>query len=219
MNAKPTVFVVDDDRDARDSVCALVRSMRVPVEPFSSAEQFLRSFDEEMCGCLVSDMRMPGMGGLDLVETLWQAGHRLPIIIISGYINVPNAVSAMKKGALTVLEKPYEDQELWDAISNAMKKDVTIRMDKAHQQTISGRFARLTSNEQQVLDLIADGTANKVVARKLGISLRTVEDRRRRVYTKLGADSLAGVVKMTIDYRRNSALNPSFSAGGPSENY
>ena len=121
MNAEPTVFVVDDDQDSRDSVCALVRSMGTSAEPFSSAEAFLAAFDQMRSGCLVTDLRMLGMSGLDLLKRLTRAGHRLPVIIISGCVNVPSAVQAMNEGAINVLEKPYEQHELRDTISMALR--------------------------------------------------------------------------------------------------
>ena len=119
MSLDPTVFVVDDDEDARDSVCALVRSMSVRAESFSSGEAFLTAYDQTRSGCLVTDFRMLGMSGIDLLVRLKQAGMKLPVIIISGYVNVSSAVRAMKKGATNVLTKPYEQQDLWDTISKA----------------------------------------------------------------------------------------------------
>ena len=217
MNVKPTVFVVDDDRDARDSVCALVRSMGASAEPFSSAEAFLTAFDETRAGCLVTDLRMLGMSGLDLLEKLTCAGHRLPVIIISGYVNVPSAVRAMREGAINVLRKPYEQQELWDTISMALNQDATIRLDQAHRKTILDGFRRLTSGEHQVLELVSKGKPNKFVARRLGVSVRTVEDRRNKIYTKLGVDSIAALVELVVEHRHAETENPQFPPGRVAE--
>ncbi len=204
MSLDPTVFVVDDDQDARDSVCALVRSMRVKAESFSSAEAFLNAYDQSRSGCLVTDFRMLGMSGIDLLVRLKQAGHRLPVIIISGYVNVSSAVRAMKKGATNVLTKPYEQQDLWDTISTALHQDATIRADQASRKSITERFERLTHNETQVLDLVTKGTANKVIARRLDISVRTVEDRRKKIYGKLSVGSIAALVELVVDHRRSA---------------
>jgi FixJ family two-component response regulator len=201
MSLEPTVFVVDDDQDARDSVCALVRSMSVKAESFSSAEAFLNAYDQSRSGCLVTDFRMLGMSGIDLLVRLKQAGHRLPVIIISGYVNVSSAVRAMKKGATNVLTKPYEQQDLWDTISTALHQDETIRVDQALRKTITERFERLTNNESQVLDLVTKGTANKVIARRLDISVRTVEDRRKKIYGKLNVGSVAALVELVVDHK------------------
>ena len=207
MNAEPTVFVVDDDQDARDSVCALVRSRGVSAEPFSSAEAFLAAFDETRAGCLVTDVRMLGMSGIDLLERLTRAGHRLPVIIISGYVNVPSTVRAMREGAIDVLQKPYQQQELWDTISKALSQDATIRLDQAHRKTTSQRLERLTPGERQVLDFVSKGTANRVIALRLEVSLRTIEDRRKKIYTKLGVNSIAGLMELVIEHKHAEAEN------------
>ncbi len=204
MSPDQTVFVVDDDKDARDSVCALVRSMNVRAESFSSAEAFLTAYDQSRSGCLVTDFRMLGMSGIDLLVQLKQAGHSLPVIIISGYVNVSSAVRAMKQGATNVLTKPYEQQDLWDTISTALNQDAMIRADQAARKSITERFERLTSNEHQVLNLVTKGTANKVIARRLDISVRTVEDRRKKIYGKLNVGCVAALVELVVDHKHGA---------------
>ncbi len=201
LNAKmrrKTVCVVEDNHDARDLICALVQSMGADVQPFASAEEFLDSFDESRTACLVTDLRMPGMSGLELLEQLRRNGHLLPVIIISAHADVALTVRAMSASAMTVLPKPYKDQELWDVIRKALKRDVRFRLDQAHRTATQHRLAQPTPGERQVLDRIAKGKPNKAVAWELGISLRTVEDRRRKIYKKLGVDSLAGMMQVAI---------------------
>ncbi len=201
LNAKisrKTVCVVEDNLDARDSICALVHSMGADVQPFASAEELLGNFDESRTGCLVTDLRMPGMSGLELLEQLRLNGHMLPVIVISSHADVPTAVRAMHAGAMTVFPKPYKDQELWDVIRMALERDARFRLDQAHHMATRNRLAQLTHAERQVLDRIAKGKPNKAVAWELDISLRTVEDRRRKIYKKLGVDSIAGMMEVVI---------------------
>ena len=200
LNAKikKTVCIVAADHEERDSIYALVQSMGADVQPFASAEDFLGSFDESRTWCLVTALRMPGMSGLELLEQLRLNGHMLPVIIISGHADVPSTVRAMNAGASTVVLKPYKDQELWDVIRKALERDVSFRLDQAHRTATRHRLAQLTPDERQVLDRIAKGKPNKAVAWELDISLRTVEDRRRKIYKKLGVDSIAGMMEVVI---------------------
>ncbi len=200
LNAKmkTTVCIVEDDRDDRDSICALVQSIGVDVQPFASAEDFLSSFDESRTGCLVTALRMPGMSGLELLEQLRLNGHKLPVIIISAHADVPTTVQSMNSGAMTVLPKPYKDQELWDVIRKALKRVLRFRLDQPHRTAAQNRLSQLTPGERQVLDRIAKGKPNKAVALELGISLRAVEDRRRKIYKKLRVDSLSAMMEVVI---------------------
>jgi FixJ family two-component response regulator len=193
---EPTVFVVDDDEEARDSVCALVKSMGGTSLAFASGDEFLTAYDPGRPGCLVTDLRMHGLSGLDLQLEVARRGWTVPVVLVSGYIGVQNTVQAMKHGAVDVLSKPYRDQDLWDAIQVAFRRDEQLRRELSHRDEIHRRFSQLTPEEQQVLDLIVLGQANKVVARRLDIGLRTVEDRRRRIMEKLNADSFASLMTM-----------------------
>ena len=199
MDAVPIVYVVDDEEDARESVRALVASMSMKCEGYASAEEFLEAFDPSSPGCLVADMRMVGMSGLQLQEELARRGHALPVILVSGYIEVPDAVDAMKAGATTVLKKPCRGQDIWDAIQDALKQDADNRRSKARRDEVEGRFNHLTPPEREVLELIVSGKSNKATAQELAVSVRTVEDRRRSIMRKLEADSFAQLVKLAVE--------------------
>jgi FixJ family two-component response regulator len=193
-----TVWLVEDDIDVRDSIADLVQSIGACVECFTSAEEFMDGFDTRRKGCVITDMQMSGISGLELIQTLRRSGHMLPVILVSGHVDVPITVQAMKSGAMTVLPKPFSLEELSDAIAKARKRDVKVRLDQAHSSESRKRLEQLTAHEFQVLDRIAQGKSNKTVARELDVSLRTVEDRRRKVYCKLGVDTLAGVMEIAI---------------------
>lgn len=199
MPHEPTVFVVDDDDQARNSVCALVRSMGLKATPFSSAEEFLDFYVKGQPGCLVTDVRMIGMSGIELQEQLNEMGALLPVVVMTAYARTPLTVRAMRAGAVTMLDKPYDDDNLWDAIRKALAVDASQRAVREHREEIRGRVALLTPNEREVMDLIVSGKANKVIARQLDVSIRTVENRRRMVFEKMGAESVAELVRLVID--------------------
>ena len=178
--------------------------MNVEAQPFASAEEFLHAYDASQSGCLVVDMRMLGMSGLELQEKLASDRSELPVIIISAYVQINHAVIAMKAGAETVLAKPYHDQELWDAIQAALQRDAASRQRALYNRGLRSRFATLTDPECEVLDLVASGKPNKVVASTLRISLRTVEDRRQNIMRKLGVESFAQLVEFVIELRHLS---------------
>ena len=202
MNNQPKVYIIDDDEDARDSVCALVHTMGLNAEAFTSGEDFLTRFNPSDAGCVVTDLRMLGMSGLELQATLAGQQCAVPIILVSAYVDVENTVQAMKWGALTVLKKPYRDQQLWDAIQQALKLDGEHRKKQAWCETLRVRFEKLTAQERDVLGLISKGNANKTVARALDISVRTVEDRRHKIMQKLQADSFAQLMELVIEARQ-----------------
>jgi len=199
MPDEPTVFVVDDDQQARKSVCALVRSMGVPAEAFASAEEFLEGYAEGFPGCLVTDVRMFGMSGLELQEELKRRNVMLPVIVLTAYARTPITVRAIKSGAVTLLEKPYADDDLWDAIRRALAEDASGRADHDRRREIRDRIAELTGAERKVMDMMVKGKPNKVIAARLDVSIRTVENRRREVFAKMKADSVAELVRMVID--------------------
>ena len=199
MAAEPTVFVVDDDEMARDSLCALARSMGIHAESFTSAEAFLDHYDKERPGCLVTDVRMLGMSGLELQDKLRELDVQLPVIVITAYAHTPLTVRAMKGGAVTLLEKPYEENELWDAIREALSRDAAQRDTHQRRQQYRQRLEKLTPAERKVLNLIVAGEPNKVIAKRLGVSIRTVEAHRHRVFTKTQTDSVAELVRIVID--------------------
>jgi len=199
LSNQPTVFVVDDDQQARGSVCALVRSMGVDAESFSSAEEFLERYVEGRPGCLITDVRMLNMSGLELQEELLRRGIALPVVVLTAYARTAITVRAVKAGAVTVLEKPYQDDDLWDAIRKALAQDAAGRTEHRHRQELQRRIARLTPAQRGVMDLIVTGKPNKVIAQELDVSIRTVENRRHEVFEVMQAGSVAELVRMVID--------------------
>lgn len=197
----PTVFVVDDDEAARESVCALVAAMDVNVEAFESAMEFLASYDTSRTGCLVTDVRMAGIGGLELQKRLRQANVRLPVVVVSAYIDVRGTVTAMQDGAVTVLTKPYEEQRLWEAIQHGLNLSQAWCEEDRRNTEVLRRLDELTAVESEVVDLVIDGLPNKAVAKRLGISIRTVEDRRARIMTKLKVHSFASLLRLVHEAR------------------
>jgi FixJ family two-component response regulator len=194
----PTVFVVDDDEAIRHSLSLLLNSVGLPIECFSSSAEFLEAYDSNRPGCLLLDVRLPVMSGLDLQEKLGSMHSILPIIFLTGHADVPLAVRAMQAGALDFLEKPFNDQELLDRTHAALERDSTNREELSHRQTIVERMARLTPREQEVLACVVNGDPNKIVADTLGISERTVEIHRAHVMEKMHATSLAHLVRMWL---------------------
>jgi FixJ family two-component response regulator len=197
----PTVFVVDDDAAVRDSLVMLLESVGQRAKAFASAADFLAGYDPEQPGCLVLDIRMPGMSGLELQERLNAIGAILPIIFVTGHGDVPVAVKAMRAGAVDFLQKPYNEQELLDRVHQALTADGQRRRELGGRDAIVARFERLTPREREVLELILDGKRNKNVASALGVSQRTVEIHRARVMEKTGATSFAHLMKMAMVLR------------------
>ena len=197
----PVVFVVDDEAAARESVGALVESHGYRAACYASAEEFLANFDRRSPGCLITDHRMLGASGLELLRTMRDEGRRLPVILITAYANVPLAVQAMELGAVTVLEKPCRDQELWQNIERALKLDVDNYAQRLRAEEVRWRIESLDDDEDEILRRIVRGQQNKSIAHDLGIGLRTVEARRQAIFTKLQAESLADLLRMVIETR------------------
>jgi len=198
MDPNATVFVVDDDAAARESVLALVSLKGVRAQGFASAEEFLAQFNPQMTGCLVVDVRMTGMSGLQLLQQLHNRQSTLPAIVITGYADVPMAVKAMQTGATTFLEKPCQDQELWQAIQQALDKEKSLQSLRRQKGEIEARLATLTEDEVAVLRKLLEGLPNKRIAVDLDIGLRTVELRRSNIMKKMSAASLPELVRMAI---------------------
>jgi FixJ family two-component response regulator len=198
VETEPTVFVVDDDPAVRQALTVLVRSMQMKAEAFESAQQFLDTYNSERPGCLLLDVRMPGVSGLELLETLSREDLRLPAIVMSAYGDVPMVVRAMKAGAMNFLEKPCRDQQLWESIQEALKWDAANRQHLAHKTKIQSRMERLTSGERDVLRLLIAGKSNKTIAAELNLSVRTIEVRRAKLMKKIKADSLAELIRLTM---------------------
>jgi len=192
----PTVFIVDDDAAIRIAMQALMDSVNMEHEIFGSADEFLENVSDQRPGCLVLDIRMPGLGGLELQEELIKRKSTLPIIFITGHGDVPMAVEAMQKGAVDFIQKPFRDQELLDRIREALATDEERREIQQRHAEVTTRIDRLTKREREVFDLVVTGKPNKVIAYELGVSQRTVEIHRARVMEKMQARSLADLVKM-----------------------
>jgi two-component system response regulator FixJ len=198
VSDQPVIFVVDDDNQVRKAVMALVGAMGVETRGYVSAEEFLAEYDGRRPACLVTDVRMLGMSGLELQEELLRRGESIPVIVLTAFASTPGTVRAMKNGAVTLLEKPCRDDELWEAVRDALAADrQSLARDQARVD-VRRRLDTLTSKEREVMEFITAGDANKVVARKLGCSVRTVELHRRGVFQKMAADSLAELVRMVV---------------------
>lgn len=215
--ARAAVFIVDDDPAMRDSMSFLVGSVGMVVETFPSAQAFLDAYDPERPGCLVLDVRMPGMSGLELQEFLSERGIRAPVVMVTGYGDVPMAVRALKGGAVDFLEKPFTDQEFLETINEAIARDFRQREKDAELAKVKERIARLTPREREVMDLVLDGKPNKTIATELGLSPKTVEVHRSRVMAKMQCSSLAALLQSVLSYRMgNSAGAAEEPEGGSS---
>ncbi|MCA9727721.1 MAG: response regulator transcription factor [Candidatus Eisenbacteria bacterium] len=202
MKNEPTVFIVDDDPGIRRALRMLMKSVGLPCETFESGPDFLEVFDPSRAGCLVLDVRMPGMSGLELQEKLATSGKTTPpIVFMTAHGDVPMAVSAMKSGALDFIQKPFRDQEMIDRIQKALALDREMRSESSGKEVVLERIERLTPREREVLDLIVEGKPNKGIAFDLGVSERTVEIHRSRVMRKMEAESLAELVQMVLRVR------------------
>jgi two-component system, LuxR family, response regulator FixJ len=197
-----TVFVIDDDEAVRNSLRLLLKSIGLPVRAYASAKEFLPSYDEHQPGCLVLDIRMPGMSGLELLQQLNLRGAIIPVVFISGHGDIPMAVEAMQNGAFDFLQKPFRDQDLIDRVQRALERDASVRAQLRATDKIREHFASLTPREREVLELVTSGKPNKVMAADLGVSQRTIEIHRARVMEKMQARSLAQLVRMMIDLKQ-----------------
>lgn len=189
-----TIYVVDDDDGMRRALSLLLNTVGYKTAAFASPKDFLDAFKPDAAGCLVLDIRMPGMSGLELQQHLNRMGSMLPVIFITGHGDVPMAVQAMKEGAFEFVQKPFRDQDLLDRINHALEQDKENRSSLARSADVLQRIESLTPREKQVMGLVVDGAANKVIAIDLGLSERTVEIHRAKVMEKMGARSVAHLV-------------------------
>ncbi len=199
--AEPTVFIVDDDDAVRQALRMLMRSVQLPVEAFSSAQEFLDAYEHGRPGCLLLDVRMPRMSGIELQERLGSSDAVLPIIFMTGHGDVPMAVQALQNGAFDFLEKPFRDQDILDRVHLALDFDRNRRAQGLRKREIVTRLETLTNRERQIMEHIVAGDANKVIAAKLHMSPRTVEIHRGRVMEKMGAESLPHLVRMAMEVK------------------
>jgi len=197
----PSIYVVDDDEAMRDSMSWLLEGEGYRVTCFDSAESFLRTRRDDMRGCIVLDVRMPEMSGLELHEKLDSLGSQLPIIFVTGHGDVPMAVAALQRGACDFIEKPFHNQDLLDRISRALELDNEIALRRQRDNAISNRLGLLTQREHEVMQLVVAGKLNKQIADELEISMKTVEAHRARVMEKMGVRTLAELVKAVMTLR------------------
>lgn len=196
-----TVYVVEDDEAVRDSLELLLKSDGKPVQTYESANAFLRDYSDTMAGCIVLDIRMPGMDGMELQKKLNDKHSILPIIFVTGHGDVPMAVDAMKEGAVDFIQKPYREEALLEKIEAALEQDLEQRKTLDEKQEIIRRIKSLTPREHEIMDRMIAGQANKVIAIELEISQRTVEIHRSRVMHKMGTHSLAHLVRMVLSVK------------------
>ena len=193
------VYIVDDDPAMRQLLSVLVKSMQLCPESYASAHEVLDHCTPSEPGCVLLEVRMPGMSGLELLEVMRQQGIPFPVIVLSAHGDVPTAVRAMRAGAINFLEKPCREQQLWEAIQEALRFDAENRRVLARKGRIRRRLAKLTAGERNVLDRLLDGKANKDIATELDVSVRTVEVRRAKIMDKMQADSLAELVRYALE--------------------
>ena len=198
MADQATVFVVDDDAAVRDSVVLLLKSVGLDVEAYGDGQVFLDAVDTRRAGCVLLDVRMPGMSGMELQKKLNEMGCGLPIIFVTGHGDVPMAVEAMRAGAEEFLQKPFRDDDLLDRVHTALQRNQENRAASAQHEAVHKRLAELTSREREVFEHLVDGQSTKQIAAAFALSPRTVEIHRSRVLDKMGVRSVAELVKLTL---------------------
>lgn len=199
-----TVFIVDDDAAVRDSVAMLLGTVNLATETFPSAEDFFAGWDPSRPGCLLLDLRMPGMSGLGVQQELAERGSRIPVVFLTAHGDVQVAVQAMKAGAVDFLQKPFRDDELIERVQKALEVDRRQRALEVDEANFRSRLAELTPREREVMDHVVSGAPNKAIAMDLGLSERTIEIHRSRAMKKMGVTSLAELVRMVTENRTES---------------
>ena len=193
-----TIFIVDDDEAIRDSLDMLLKTVDLNTTTFGSGDEFLEAYDPDWEGCILLDIRMPGTSGMEVQKRLAESGCSIPIIFITGHGDIPMAVEAMHIGAFDFIQKPFRDQDLLDRIDQALTTSDEQEQQSARKKTVQNQFQTLTPREQEVMQFVVHGSANKVIAMDLGVSQRTVEIHRARVMEKMQARSLAELVRMAL---------------------
>jgi FixJ family two-component response regulator len=196
MQSKPTVFVVDDDPDMRGALRYLIEGVGLDVVEFENGRAFLDGYDHRRPACLVLDMRMPGMGGLELQDELVAQDVDLPVIMLTGYGDVPSAVRALKSGVVDFIEKPFNNQDVLDKIQRSLEADAQRQQERERRDEIRGRIERLTAREREVMELVVSGKFNKEIAHELKISIKTVEIHRARVMEKTRTTNVAELLNL-----------------------
>jgi two-component system response regulator TtrR len=201
LAAEPTVYVIDDDESIRELLGWLMKRNGIRCEAFANARSFLKAWAPESPGCLVLDLHMPGMSGLDLQQYLNEHGVRMPVIFLSGRADVPNAVKAVKSGAIDFIEKPFDYKRIVALVQDCLQRDAVARSEQVQGKAAAARLATLSQREREVLDRVVAGKLNRVIAEELEISIKTVEAHRARIMEKLGVGSVAELVQATIAAR------------------
>jgi len=201
--AKPVVYVVDDDPQTCRAVAELVHTFGHQVKLFESPKEFLENIDESRPGCVVLDIRLPGLDGLEVHQRLVQRDLALPVVILTGYADTSTTVRSLRNGAVTVLDKPFRDDELWTYVQEAIQRSEKEFRRKHHLDSLEARLKRLAPQDRDVLRLMLQGMKNRSIAKMLEVSLRTVENRRRRVFEVMRADSVAQLTRMVVEYEHH----------------
>ena len=207
MRMRPTVFVVDDDDGSREAVAALVRSLPAAIETFDSAEAFLQAFDPARPGCVVLDVRMPGLSGLELYAELAARDNQMPVILTTAYGDVPMAVRALRDGAFMFLQKPCREHELWETLRDALALDLQNYEQRRRIADTKAKLSSLTDEERTVMELVLADVPCKAIAKRLGIGMRTAQARRAAVFQKMSAESLPHLACMIQHLRGASQAN------------
>jgi FixJ family two-component response regulator len=197
-----TVFLVDDDAQMREAIHMLLQSVGLPIKTYGTAQEFLNQFDPEAVGCLVLDIRLPGMSGLELQQRLRELNADLPVILLSGHADVPMAVRGIKAGAIDFLEKPFNDQVLLDRIQQGVEEHLQRRKRREAQREVTTRMETLTPREREVMELLVSGMSNKSIAAQLHISRKTLDIHRGKVLQKMEAETVADLVRLVLQSRR-----------------
>jgi two-component system response regulator FixJ len=204
MNSPPrdqTVFIVDDEPAVRRSLQWLIETLPVPVQTFPSAASFLEAHPSEEPGCLILDLRMPGMNGLDLQQELIRRGFEIPVIVLTGYGDISSAIRALKSGALEFLEKPVEDDVLLDLVRRALAADAQRRRERSERDVVCERLEHLTPREREVLGLVVEGFSSREIGRQLHVSCKTVEAHRAQIMKKMGAERVVDLVRVVVGFK------------------
>ncbi len=200
----PTVFVVDDDDSVRDSMKYLLESERLRVQAFDSAAAFLKDVPEDVPGCVVCDVRMPGMNGYEFHQTLLNGARRIPLILVTAYADVPNAVGSVKKGAFDYLEKPVDGDVLIRCVKNALRHDAQERKEAANRLVFEERLQRLTPREREVFESMVKGTSSREIAGEMGLSHKTIESHRSHILRKMEVGSVSELIHLSLSTQASS---------------
>lgn len=210
MEIQPCVYLVDDNAEFSEFIRQLLKSVGLPLRNFSTAAEFLEQYDSEAVGCLVLDVRLPGMSGLELQQRLREMGSDMPVLLISGFADVPTAVRAIKACAIDFLEKPFNDQVFLDRVQQGIAEHVERRQKRAQDQEVLTRIARLTPREKEVMELLVSGMSNQTIAKQLDISRKTLDIHRGKVLQKMEVDTVTDLVRIVLQtrYQKNGHCIP-----------